>query len=47
VQSGQSVFDQDLRVALALVREGVRRLPPPRVARLASRESHQTEDEPA
>ena len=44
---GESVFDQDLTIALALAREGVRRLMSRRGARLALSESRESEDEPA
>ena len=47
LQRGESVFDQDLRRTLALVREGVRRLTAPRAGRLVPRESRVSEDEPA
>jgi uncharacterized membrane protein YkvA (DUF1232 family) len=47
LEDGESLFDQDLRLALALAREGARRLSARRVARLALRESRESEDEPA
>jgi uncharacterized membrane protein YkvA (DUF1232 family) len=50
LQSGQSVFDQDLRLALALARDGARRLRSPQAVGaggLASRESRVSEDKPA
>jgi uncharacterized membrane protein YkvA (DUF1232 family) len=47
VQSGESVFDEDLRHALALAQQGVRRLSTTRMARLVPRESRESEDEPA
>jgi uncharacterized membrane protein YkvA (DUF1232 family) len=47
LERGESVFDRDLRLALALAREGVRRLSTRAAARLASRESSVSEDEPA
>jgi uncharacterized membrane protein YkvA (DUF1232 family) len=47
LERGESVFDRDLRLALALAREGVRRLSTRWVARLAPRESRESEDEPA
>ncbi len=45
--SGVSAFDQDLRLALALARDGARHLAAPGLARPASRESRESEDEPA
>jgi len=47
LERGESVFDRDLRLALALAREGVRRLTTRSAARLAPRESSVSEDEPA
>jgi uncharacterized membrane protein YkvA (DUF1232 family) len=47
LERGESVFDRDLRLALALGRESVRRLSTRSVARLAPRESRVSEDEPA
>ena len=47
VDRGQSLFDQDLRVALTLARQGVLRLSSRRRARLAPRETRESEDEPA
>jgi uncharacterized membrane protein YkvA (DUF1232 family) len=47
LERGESIFDRDLRLALALAREGVRRLSTRWVARLAPRESRESEDEPA
>jgi uncharacterized membrane protein YkvA (DUF1232 family) len=47
LESGESVFDQDLRLALALARDGARHLAAPGLVRLASRESRESEDEPA
>ena len=47
LDGGESVFDQDLRHAMTLAREGVRRLSTPQVARLVSIESRESEDEPA
>jgi uncharacterized membrane protein YkvA (DUF1232 family) len=47
LERGDSVFDRDLRLALALAREGVRRLTTRQVARLEPRESRESEDETA
>jgi uncharacterized membrane protein YkvA (DUF1232 family) len=47
VQSGESLFDNDLQLALALAREGVRRLPMRSERGLALEESRESEDEPA
>ncbi len=46
LQRGESVFDQDLRHAVAVAREGVRRLIATPAARLVLRESSESEDEP-
>jgi len=47
VQSGESLFDQDLRLVLLLARDGVRRLSAHPAARLAPSETRESEDEPA
>lgn len=49
LEAGQSTFDRDLRVAMSVARDGVQRLFPssPLVARLASRQSRESEDVPA
>lgn len=47
LEHGESTFDQDVRVALALAREGVRNLAARWAARRAPREISESEDEPA
>jgi len=47
LERGESVFDQDVGVALALGREAARSLLERNGARLALRESRESEDEPA
>ncbi len=47
LQRGESVFDQDLRRAFAMARDGVRRLTARPAARLVLEESSESEDEPA
>ena len=44
VERGESIFDHDLRLAIALAREGVRRLSAARAERLAPRESRESEE---
>jgi uncharacterized membrane protein YkvA (DUF1232 family) len=46
MQRGESVFDRDLRVALALAQQGIHRLSTRRQAWLAGSASRQSEDEP-
>jgi uncharacterized membrane protein YkvA (DUF1232 family) len=49
LQRGESLFDRDLRLTVALARDGARRLSRPTRpgARLALKESRESEDEPA
>ena len=47
LERGESIFDQDLGIALALAREGVRRLTSRHGAGLALSEFRESEDEPA
>ncbi len=47
ILNGESVFDRDLRMALALVQDGLRRVASRRGARLALRESRESEEQPA
>jgi uncharacterized membrane protein YkvA (DUF1232 family) len=45
LQRGESIFDQDMRTAFVLAREGARSLAASREARPALRESRESEDE--
>jgi hypothetical protein len=47
ILNGESVFDRDLRIALALVQDGLRRVASRRGARLALREFRESEEQPA
>jgi uncharacterized membrane protein YkvA (DUF1232 family) len=47
VESGESLFDHDLQLAMGLARESVQRLSTRLPARLALTESRESEDEPA
>jgi hypothetical protein len=44
LERGESLFDRDLRLVLALAREGVGRLSAARRGRLVSGESHESEE---